>query len=68
MGRRTAVRLGFCSIPYLVIAWSFAYFVDDRLIRGFWYWYMVVGIPAGGLLLDLWRLRRTRSFHPTTPA
>jgi hypothetical protein len=62
--RRTAARLGLSSVPYLVIASTFADFVDDRLIRGFWYCYLVILIPAVGLLADVWRLRRTRLLHP----
>ncbi|SIO67442.1 hypothetical protein SAMN05444166_8364 [Singulisphaera sp. GP187] len=64
VGKRLAVRLGCCSIPYLILGWTFAVFVDDRLMRGFWYWYLVVLVPGAGLMLDLWRLRRTRMLQP----
>jgi hypothetical protein len=68
VSRRTAVRVGLCSVPYLLIAWTFAAFVDHRLLKGFAYWFCVFIIPGGGLLLDLWRLRRTRELHPKMPS
>ncbi|AMV36753.1 hypothetical protein [Planctomyces sp. SH-PL62] len=67
--RRTAVRLGFCSIPYLAIAAIFAAFGDDRSLRGFGFWLCVVAVPSAGLLIDLvrlWRVRNSGQKVPTT--
>ena len=57
--RRCAVRIGFVTVPYLVLAWLWSYYRDDRLFHGFWFWLCVVVIPALGLLVDSWRLDQT---------
>ncbi|WP_165247877.1 hypothetical protein [Paludisphaera soli] len=66
--RRMAVRLGFCSIPYLVIACLFAAFGDDRLFSGLGFWWCVVAISTAGLLIDLVRLRCVRRLGVEAPA
>jgi hypothetical protein len=59
--RRCAVRIGFCTVPYLMLAWLWSAYRDDRLFHGFWFWWCVVLIPALGLVVDLWRLKQTRN-------
>lgn len=57
---RLAVRLGYCTLPYLALAWSWSFFYgDDRFFRGLSLW-LVVLVPVVGLALDLWRLKQTR--------
>ena len=57
--KRSAVRLVFCAIVYLVIAWLWSLQGDNGLFHSFWFWWCIVLIPGGGLVLDLWRLRQT---------
>lgn len=60
---RSAIRIGFCGLPYLLIAhWSSAVLENERLLNSWGYWWCVVAIPVGGFLLDLWRLQRTRLY------
>ena len=54
--KRSALRIGCCAVPYLVIAWLWSAYRDDRLLQGWWFFWCVVVIPVGGFLLDLWRL------------
>ena len=54
--KRSALRIGCCAVPYLVIAWLWSAYHDDRLLQGWWFFWCVVVIPVGGFLLDLWRL------------
>jgi hypothetical protein len=54
--RRSALRIGWCAVPYLVIACLWSVYRDDRLLHGWWFFWCVVVISVGGLLLDLWRL------------
>jgi hypothetical protein len=58
---RSAIRLAFCALPYLVIASLWAVYRDDRLFYGFGFWWCVVLIPGIGLVLDLWRFSRASS-------
>ena len=53
--RRSAIRLGFCTLPYLALAWLFSLKGNDFLFHGFWFWYAVVIIPGLGLAFDLAR-------------
>jgi hypothetical protein len=50
--------VAFCTLPYLVVAASMAYFGDDRLMRGVGFLLCVVVLPSAGLVLA-WR-RSTR--------
>ena len=59
--RRSALRIGFCTGPYLVIAWLWSSYRDDRLFHGFGFWWCVVLIPVLGFAVDLWRLKQTRN-------
>ncbi len=55
--RRSGIRLGCCTLPYLVLA-SLLWALDgnDVLFRGFWFWSAVILVPGLGLALDLSRL------------
>jgi len=63
--RRTGVRVGFCAVPYLLVASTLAWYGDERLIRSFWFAWCVLVIPLMGLMIDYIRLttqnRQTRS-------
>ena len=66
--RRSAVRIGLCAVPYLVLAWLWSAYRDDRLFHGWGFWLCVVAIPLLGLVVDLWRLRQTRNRdNPAAP-
>lgn len=57
--RRSAVRLGIVSVPYLVMAWlCLHYGGDGEFLHGWWFWFAVVVIPGVGLALDLCRVQR----------
>lgn len=58
--RRCATRVGFCTVPYLVLALLWSAYRDDRLLHGLGFWLCVVVIPLAGLLVDAWRLQQTR--------
>ncbi len=61
--RRTAMRLGFGTVLYLLLAWAWLIIRGDNvLFHGFWFWYAVVLIPGLGLLLDMWRLKSVSKF------
>jgi len=62
--RRTAVRLGLCAAPYLLVAEAFSYFGDDRLFLGTPFWCCVVAVPLAGFLVDLLGLVRPASPVP----
>jgi hypothetical protein len=53
--RRSAIRLVFCTLPYLALAWLWSLKGNDVLFHGFWFWYAVVLIPGLGLAFDLAR-------------
>jgi hypothetical protein len=59
--RRSAVRLGFFTLLYLVLAWLWSVYRDDRLFHGFSFWFAVVLVPGLGLAVDLWRLKQTQN-------
>lgn len=65
--RRSGIRVGFCALPYLLIAcWYAVAFHDDRLLRFWEFWWCVVIIPAAGFLTDVWRIQETeRRNNPT---
>ena len=50
--------IAFCSLPYLLLAASMAYFGDGSFMQGFGFWLCVVVLPIAGLVLA-WR-RSTR--------
>ena len=55
--RRSGIRIGFCTLPYLALAWLLqALNGNDVLFHGFWFWAAVVIVPDLGLALDLSRL------------
>ena len=54
--RRSVVRIGFCALPFLLVAWLCSVYRDGRLLHGWWLWWCVVVIPTLGLALDTWRL------------
>ena len=55
--RRSAVRLGFLTVPYLMLAWLWKrYTGEDVFFHGFLFWFAVILIPGMGFALDLWRL------------
>jgi hypothetical protein len=58
--RRSAIRIIYCALPYLGIAWWWSLSGDSTLLRGFWIWWCVAIVPVTGLALDLWRLKQTR--------
>ena len=48
------MRIGFCALPYLVLAWLLRTFDgNDALFNGFCFWTAVVVVPVLGLVLDL---------------
>ena len=53
--RRSVIRLGFCTLPYLALAWLLSLNGNDVLFHGFWFWYAVILIPGLGLAFDLAR-------------
>jgi|LakMenE18May11ns_1017448.scaffolds.fasta_scaffold9773589_2 hypothetical protein len=70
--RRSAVRIGCCAVPYILLAWLWSVYRDDRLFHGWWFFWCVVVIPVAGFLLDLWRLLRapdgeSRNVEPGAP-
>jgi len=54
--RRSVLRIGCCAVPYLLVACLWSVYRDDRLFHGWWFFWCIVVIPAGGFSLDLWRL------------
>lgn len=55
--RRSGIRIGFCTLPYLALAWLLQTLNgNDVLFHGFWFWAAVVVVPGLGLALDLSRL------------
>lgn len=70
--KRSALRIGCCAVPYLVVAWLWSVYRDARLLQAWWFFWCVVVIPVGGLLLDLWRLMQapygeSQSAEPGAP-
>jgi hypothetical protein len=58
--RRTAIRLGFCTFPYLLMAYAVYFFwADKRFFNGLGY-VLILAIPALGLAIDLRRLLAAR--------
>lgn len=54
--RRSAMRLGFCSLAYLAVAWGWLAIADDpRFLQSFNFWFVVIFLPVAGLLTDLIR-------------
>ena len=64
--RRSSIRLGCCSVPYLALAWFWSLYRDDRLFHGFVFWTCVILIPGLGLVLDFWRLTQVRNDEKPT--
>lgn len=55
--RRSAIRLGCCTLPYLLLAfWLRAFNGNDVLFHGFWFWFAVILVPGLGLAVDVSRL------------
>ncbi len=56
--RRSLTRILFCTLPFLIVAWLYTYYMGNTsLFQGFPFWLCVVIIPVFGLVIDLWRLR-----------
>jgi hypothetical protein len=58
--KRGAARIGFCAVPYFLLAWVWLIYRDDRLFHGWWFIWCAVVIPAAGFALDVWRLIQTQ--------
>jgi hypothetical protein len=59
--RRSGIRLGCCTLPYLALAWMLQEFAgNDVLFHGFWFWFAVVLVPGLGLVIDVIRWRADR--------
>ena len=61
--RRTATRVGYCALPFLLLASADSHWGDGRLLRSFWFTFCVFVVPLAGLAVDLRLLRRTRRFE-----
>ncbi len=57
--KRSAIRIGFCAVPFLLFAWLWSVYRDGRFFHGWWFWWCVVLIPGLGLSLDVWRFRHS---------
>lgn len=58
--KRSIVRVEYCAVPCLLLAWLWSIYRDDRFFGGWWLFWCVVVIPVVGLALDLWRLMQTQ--------